>query len=183
MIPLRNKRITGSAAAFLVLLAGFACAGGSLPTYQFYRFTPTALKGGGGPVQISEFEMRVGGAPVPGATAANAAGTSPGGEGPELAVDGDTNTKWLNFDGAGGAILVLDFGAPMPVDGYRFATANDFPERDPVSWTIEGSNSAFGTYDLLDTVVDYPTTDARFTYEQEFLLARPKQRHNQRSLL
>lgn len=35
--------------------------------------------------------------------------------------------------------FILTFPTPKDVDAFRFVTASDAPERDPVSWTLEGS--------------------------------------------
>ena len=79
-----------------------------------------------------------------------------------MAVDGNTGTKWLDFNKGP---LVLDCGAPALIDGYRWATANDARDRDPVRWSFEGSHDNLA-WTLLDdrTDADYPTPTARFTF-------------------
>ncbi len=87
-----------------------------------------------------------------GASGPQVVGTDyPAAEGPFQAVDGSVNTKYLNFngaglDGAGTSVanptgLVATFASPVAINSFRFATANDFPSRDPGSVLIEGTNS------------------------------------------
>ena len=92
----------------------------------------------------------------------NPGGSNPGGETPDLAVDGSLTTKWLDFNQGP---LIFDFGSAATVDGYRWATANDATERDPVRWTLEGSDDETN-WVLVDERVDadFPTPVARFTY-------------------
>ena len=54
--------------------------------------------------------------------------------------DGDANTKFLAFSNAPWA--VFDSGAPYTLSHYAVVSANDFPERDPARWVLEGSNDA-----------------------------------------
>ncbi|MDQ8190704.1 discoidin domain-containing protein [Roseibacillus persicicus] len=171
---MRIKKIRNFASCAVVsiglsLLAGTASA--ATETYQYFRFTQTALRGGGSEnsIQLSEFEMRFEGEALAGAVATNPGGNSPAGEPPASAVDGDVNTKWLDF---AKAPLVLDFGAPVTADGYRFATANDATERDPVSWTLEGSNDN-SSWTLIHEQLDNPTTTLRKVFDYEFLFSNP----------
>jgi hypothetical protein len=87
----------------------------------------------------------------------------PGGEDPKKAIDGDISTKYLNFDGAGlddngnrltnptGFLLTLSTKGPAPINGFRLATGNDAPSRDPAMITIEGTNRAGTSTDLANT--------------------------------
>lgn len=64
------------------------------------------------------------------------------------AIDGNVGNKYFNkaADDAGspgigtGFVVKPHLGATV-ITGIQFATANDIPERDPVSITIEGSNT------------------------------------------
>ena len=92
----------------------------------------------------------------------NPGGDNPNNETPDLSVDGSLSTKWLDFNQGA---LVFDFGSARRVDGYRWATANDATERDPVQWRLEGSDDQLN-WVLVDDRVgeDYPTPVSRFTY-------------------
>ncbi|MCX6875884.1 MAG: discoidin domain-containing protein [Verrucomicrobia bacterium] len=128
--------------------------------YRYFRFTPTALRNyaTANSVQLAEFQMLFLDTPVPGATATNPGGKiEPDGEGPGEAVDGLLNTKWLDFNKGP---LVLDYGAPVAVTAYRFATANDATERDPVSWLLEGSLDG-SHWSPVDQRASYPVSTER----------------------
>lgn len=116
--------------------------------YRYFRFTPTLLRGGvsADSVQISEFQMLLEAVPLVAKSAANPGGNSPGYENPSMAIDGNHDTKWLDFNKAP---LVLDYGQPVTATAYRFATANDGSNRDPVSWRLEGSQNG-ATWALVD---------------------------------
>lgn len=79
----------------------------------------------------------------------------PGGERPAFALDGTNETKYLAFDGqaddgdATDSGMIVFFSSPVQVEAIRFGIANDAPERDPGSFTLEGSNSVTpATYNI-----------------------------------
>ena len=137
--------------------------------FRYYRFTPTELRNtaGANSVQLAEFELYANTTPLVGAIASNTGGNSPGAESPAQAVDGDLGTKWLDFTKFTG--LVLDFGTPIFSNGYRFATANDDSKRDPVSWTLGGSNDNLA-WSQIDSrsFANVPTTRQTFTETFDF---------------
>jgi len=141
-------------------------AGGSA-SYRYVRFSPTMLRSDDAviPVQLSEFEFYDGTTPVPVASVSNVTGTSPLNEGPANLIDGAAETKWLNFTHLGS--VQFDFGEPTveeptpTIDGYAFVTGNDAPGRDPIQWTLEGSDDGV-TWTVIEKVdFDYPTPSAR----------------------
>lgn len=77
-------------------------------------------------------------------------------EGPGQAVDGNASTKYLAWGGWGasdyakytGLIITLP-GGPAAVQSLGMVTANDAPERDPVSFELYGTN---------DPIVDLPNS-------------------------
>lgn len=154
--------LLGVVAAYSAL--SFQSADGGEQSWRYYRFTTDQTRGLTF-VQLSEIEIRYQGNALPGATATNPGGDNPLNEQPANAVDGNTATKWLDRNTLP---IILDFGAPTLADSYSFATANDAPERDPISWTLEGSNDQT-TWELIDSQVSYDTTGDRFTFEQDFL--------------
>jgi len=139
-------------------------------SYRYYKFTPTNLKNNGiaNSVQISELLLLYNGVRVDysTATATNPGGSTPSGETPSRCIDNNLNTKWLDFNKCS---LIIDFGKNTLVNSYTFVTANDSPERDPISWQFYGSSDNIN-FDLLDTKNNYPTTDARLTYLPYFPL-------------
>ncbi|MGC4073933.1 MAG: discoidin domain-containing protein [Nibricoccus sp.] len=61
-----------------------------------------------------------------------------GGEGIPQLFDGQTATKWLDFSSA--SWVSITFASAKSVSSYSITSANDAPERDPISWTLSGSN-------------------------------------------
>jgi len=124
---------------------------------QWYRFHPKATKDYRAfQVQLSEFNLYFYGVLVEfskmdddyGAIAFSVDGDYPDRENPMKAIDEDTKTKWLDADPdpkwREGEVykfkaLTIQLPKAMPMDHYSFHTANDIPERDPISWTVEGS--------------------------------------------
>lgn len=143
-------------------------------TFRQFRFTPTKLRddAAADSVQLAEFSLYRNGIALTGATATNPGRNGAVGEEAPMAVDNNVNTKWNDHNKG---TLILAFGGPTTVDGYGFTTPNDFPERDPVNWKLEGSDNGT-TWTLIDTVTDYPTTTARFTALPNIPLAQIPQR-------
>ena len=67
-------------------------------------------------------------------------GNSPGNEGAERAIDNLLNTKYLNFDKLNAGFTVTPSVGRTLVQGLTLTSANDAPERDPASFTLEGSD-------------------------------------------
>lgn len=71
-------------------------------------------------------------------------------------IDNSTSTKYLTFHNAGW----VQFQAPSSyvVNRYTITSANDAPERDPLNWTLQGSNNG-STWTTIDTRngVDFPS--------------------------
>mmetsp|Transcript_111307 Transcript_111307/g.314207 ORF Transcript_111307/g.314207 Transcript_111307/m.314207 type:complete len:255 (+) Transcript_111307:3-767(+) len=63
-------------------------------------------------------------------------GNAPGREMPEKAVDGNWDTKWLDYDASP---MYIKLNSPKAFDAYQIVTADDLPTRDPIRWRIEGS--------------------------------------------
>lgn len=66
----------------------------------------------------------------------------PAAESPDLAFDNNTATKYLNFAELNTGVIVTPMLGSTTVGGLRVTTANDAPERDPLTFTIEGTNDA-----------------------------------------
>lgn len=169
--PLRRAgRVAPALAALAAALATCAAAPAVERTFQLFRFTPTKLAGAAAnSVQVAEFRFLRGGSALnlAGVAVTNPGGDNPGTETPDKLVDGNTGTKWLDFNKLG---VVFQFPSAVTIDAYSFATANDAPERDPVSWTMEGSNDGAG-WTLLDVRKDFATTAARYTWQTNFALS------------
>lgn len=91
-------------------------------------------------------------------------GNWPGSEGPPLAINNDVGTKFLHFSGA---TVASGFRVTPPmrqtiVGGMTFTTANDAPDRDPMTFELYGSNvSIDGPYILIASGSTF-LPDARF---------------------
>lgn len=70
------------------------------------------------------------------ALAINPGGHNPEEEGPANAIDSNVESKWLDFNKGP---LVVWLPASSKLEAYRFWTANDYEERDPVQWRLEES--------------------------------------------
>ena len=88
------------------------------------------------------------------ASAGLASGNYPDAESPPNLFDGNANTKYASFGSCvsngdpsatcalgTGFYLTLQRGSSL-LQGFRIRTANDLPDRDPLTITIEGSNEA-----------------------------------------
>jgi hypothetical protein len=53
-------------------------------------------------------------------------------------IDGSKTTKWLDFSGT--TWVQVSFDTPRALEAYSLTSANDYPVRDPASWTLSGSN-------------------------------------------
>jgi len=118
-------------------------------TYKYFKFNLISVRNNGraNSVQMGEIQLRDDSNKViPGAVASNPGGRSPGNEQPRHGVDGNTRTKWLDFNKNP---LVLTFPGPVTVKDYRWSTANDATNRDPARWTFEGSNDG-ATWTVLE---------------------------------
>ncbi len=87
-------------------------------------------------------------------------GDWPVNEAPALAIDDNTNTKFLHFKGQTeptGFQVTPAVGATI-VTGLTLTTANDAPERDPVAFELSGSSAGIdGPYTLIahGDIVDF----------------------------
>lgn len=126
-------------------------------------------------IQVSEFELRkyatgnFEGYPA-GTIVSNPSGTWPVGEEPSRATDKQLGTKWLDFNfekNGNKSILQIDLPSPISYNTYRWATANDWDARDPISWKLYGSTDK-NNWILLSEVNDYQTPIGRFTFTNFF---------------
>jgi len=68
-------------------------------------------------------------------------------EAPKFCIDGDPNTKYLNFGKVNSGIIVTPTIGSSLLDSFQITTANDSPERDPVVWMVYGTNDEIVTVD------------------------------------
>ncbi len=77
-----------------------------------------------------------------------------------FSLDGDPRTKWCVIHEGKPVQWQVDAGKAVRSEGYSFTSANDVPERDPRTWTLEGSIDGHA-WTLLDERKDQPVFDAR----------------------
>lgn len=86
--------------------------------------------------------------------------TTPTTCGPDMLIDGRTDTKHCVEMRGDGFRVVFDMGCPVSFSGYRWYTADDAPQRDPTDWRLQISDDG-QEWTTVDTVSDYPTTQDR----------------------
>lgn len=156
-------------------LIGTAASSATEVTYRYYRFTATKNFNTTTTtsIQLSEFTfglrgtlLNVNGTTGVGASipvsASGGTNTATATEGAQKMVDGSVDTKCYN--GNRTLPFLFDFGTPVTIDSYNFATANDSNDRTPVTWTLEGSNDN-ATFAAIDTRADVGITNAYKTYQ------------------
>jgi hypothetical protein len=141
--------------------------------YRYYKWEITDTKTTDYYTQSSEFVFTINGTNqvMSGVTMSN-----PGAmnliddvEGANKIIDGDLNTKWLDSISSqygSKATLIFDFGEQKIFTGYKWATGNDYEERDPKNWKVFGSNDNVN-YTTLSTVSGYTSTSDRNTFNIE----------------
>ncbi|WP_263868224.1 GH92 family glycosyl hydrolase [Streptomyces sichuanensis] len=88
------------------------------------------------------------------------------GEVKENLIDGESATKWLDFERS--AWLEFELAQPVKAVRYALTSANDAPGRDPRDWTLKGSDDG-KTWTVLDTRRD--ETFERRLQTREFAFA------------
>jgi len=68
--------------------------------------------------------------------------SSPGAEGPENVLDGNSDSKYLNFGRLRSGFIVTPSGGASALGSMTLTTANDAVERDPTNFEIYGTNEA-----------------------------------------
>jgi len=89
----------------------------------------------------------------------------PSAEYPSLAIDDDVTTKFLHYKGGETTtgIQIAPLVGSTVVTGLTFTSANDAPNRDPITFELSGSNTGIdGPYTLITSgdIADFAGTDA-----------------------
>ena len=125
-------------------------------SFQYVRFIPSAYRGGGATRQWSEFQIFYESKRADYSSAvASAPDHLPGGwvEGPSAAIDNSYTTKFCGENSRNDA-FTINFNKLVNMDEYILCTANDASERDPISWTVQGSTDS-SNWVTLDIQVNY----------------------------
>jgi len=131
--------------------------------FRYYNLVITRLRGGSsGSLQFSEFDILDEGLDEVQELYIYAGSSGYNNEGWENAADNSVYTKYCGpFSGK--SYFLFDAGREVDAYGYRIYTANDtgnWPDRNPASWRLYGSNSQL--YDPDDaewTLIDEQTDD------------------------
>lgn len=94
------------------------------------------------------------------------------GKGIELCVDGRADTKWCVADPGSRVVWQVAFPVPKMVRSYVLTSADDVPERDPQSWTLEGSTDG-KAWQVLDRQELAMPFEKRFL-TKTFKIAKPQ---------
>ena len=96
------------------------------------------------------------------AASATSNGASLSNEGPPMAIDGSTSTKWLSSTCCPDTLTVT-FAAPTSIGQYDLWTADDASDRDPTAWDLECSKDGSEPWVLLDARTGVTPPSARYT--------------------
>lgn len=140
--------------------------GSGAKTYRYYNLVITKLQNGSnGTLQFSEFDiLDATGSDVEDLTIYDGTEATVAHHNWPDAADNATSTKYCSgFNGY--AYFLFDAGSNVVPTGYRITTANDnqrYPDRNPGSWKLYGSNQKLSDPDdaswvLLDEQVDNQT--------------------------
>ncbi len=94
-----------------------------------------------------------------------ASGENPPGEIATSIADGELTTKWLVFAATGW--VQIELTEPVAVRRYAVSSANDAPERDPMDWTLQGSQDGV-TWTDIDARTDQSFPSRFHTIQYDF---------------
>jgi hypothetical protein len=137
--------------------------------WRYFKLVITKIKdinapGGSGCCQMSNFIIRLNGSNISwnnSAIASNPNGYTGGGEGPENLLDNNVNTKWCDQNFLSNnqtSYIYIDNAEPVKFDSYYYTTANDSPERDPITWNLYVSKDN-SNWNLIDSRSNETITD------------------------
>lgn len=113
----------------------------------------TPARRGGEPWQenVGEFVPGLPGSVLDRVTDVAASGENPPNEVAANLADRSEATKWLTFAPTGWVTYATS--EPVVITGYSLTSANDFADRDPQDWTLQGSADG-QTWETIDTRAD-----------------------------
>ena len=171
-----------------------ACAGAAVKVsegtlslgaaFTHYRFKVDSVRGKEQNMEISEFtllckgkDVTQGYSSVSSCSTDDGGGGSPAGEGPEKAVDGNLNTKFLDrstktASTADNCYLELVYPEPVAVDGCNWASGpNNYwsgnDSRVPTAWRLQGSDDGEMWFDLIVGGENFTPTYKASTWQSE----------------
>ena len=117
-------------------------------SYSSYKLVIPTLKGATNLMQFADVQLYNGGTGILSGQTALAIGREvpnsnfPAAEGPANLLDRSLTTKYLNFGRENSGVIVSPAAGATVAKGFRIATANDAPGRDPSAYEIYGTNAA-----------------------------------------
>jgi hypothetical protein len=145
--------------------------------YTYWKWNITGARGPTTMIQVADFTFKKDGVSdaMTGVTITNPGGNNPGWEGITNLSDGDISTKWLDFNfsgnnstpSTGNSSAIWQFSTAKSFNGYVWYTANDADNRDPITWTISGSNDGT-SYTVLHTIINATITTNRYSLAGTF---------------
>ncbi|MFD2795108.1 GH92 family glycosyl hydrolase [Promicromonospora vindobonensis] len=109
--------------------------------------TPAERDGAPWQENVGEFVPGLPGSVLERVGAATASGENPPNEVAANLADWSPATKWLTFARTG--VITYEMTEPTAVTAYSLTSANDFADRDPQAWTLQGSTDG-ETWETLD---------------------------------
>jgi hypothetical protein len=144
-------------------------------SYRYYRFAPQKLRNNTqNLIQIAELIILLNDQRVDYSLAKainldpnnNVVFDNPQNQTPLQGIDNNIYTKWLDLHKGS---LIIDFGKEIEMNKYSFITANDAPERDPISWIFYGSKD-FYNWETLDIKENFNTPNDRYRQVENFFV-------------
>lgn len=139
--------------------------------YKYIRMFVNAIRGNNTYMQFSNIRFKDSGGTnftYPTGTAISCSNSTLGGEGVENLIDNNVNTK-MCCTWSSPAVITITFpsGSEIDINEYNifeWDTANDETNRDPITWSLRGSNTQdFSDEEILNEEIKYAVTTARKT--------------------
>ena len=93
---------------------------------------------------------------------------SPSGEGASNVIDGNSSTKYLNFDRAS-AGFTIKLSQGRVIEKFTITTANDYSPRDPSKFSLFGSNDGV-TWTTIASNQSITLSDSRYTTSSDIVV-------------
>ncbi|MCP5515823.1 MAG: glycoside hydrolase N-terminal domain-containing protein [Verrucomicrobiales bacterium] len=120
---------------------------------------------------LGNLRLQFAGARIPATLRCGSGHDAPASEAVTMTTDRNPRTKWCVIHAGQPVEWQLDAGGPVRVARYALTSANDMPERDPRTWTFEGSTDG-REWTLLDGHANEPLFNQRHE-QRDYAVAHP----------
>lgn len=129
--------------------------------YSYYKFTIDACRSSTNMLQFAELNYYNNSSELnySGSTATYSTSFS-GSEPPSAAFDNNASTKFVGYNVTTHPSLTIQLSTAQAIDSYSYTTANDATDRDPITWSLYGSNDGTN-WTLLDSRSGQTITSTR----------------------